>query len=196
MSLHQEFLIRNNHTDLQILKNTKVWGGLSLSLSLSLPLSLSPSLPPSLSPSLCLSVSLSLSLRFGGTAGSVEFLGSSAVHVFFVVDTRAQFTHTHTHTHKTCSSHVGSISIVTTPNFSHHTLTYNKQQQKRIFLLNIFVLSIPLHRAYTYTLCLMLMMYVCVFVLFLFTSCVRKVCILCASHRMLVVDPSATMPRS
>lgn len=25
VALHQEFLIRNNHTDLQILKNTKVW---------------------------------------------------------------------------------------------------------------------------------------------------------------------------
>ena len=27
ISLHQEFLIRNNHTDLQILKNTKVYKG-------------------------------------------------------------------------------------------------------------------------------------------------------------------------
>ena len=37
VSLHQEFLIRNNHTDLQILKNTKVHKLLSkhlLSLSL------------------------------------------------------------------------------------------------------------------------------------------------------------------
>ncbi len=58
VALHQEFLIRSNHTDLQILTNTKVSLGLTWALNLSLSLSLSLTLSLSLSLSLSLTLSL------------------------------------------------------------------------------------------------------------------------------------------